>query len=205
MRRVISLWLPRFTTDRIASSRPGARDSPLAVVLESRGRRLVVAVNAPAAGAGITPGMTVADARAVLPALTTVPADPPRDAAALARLARWCGRYSPWTAVDDSFTPEAPDGAGALWLDVTGASHLFGGEDALCADLIDRLGHTGYDARAAVAGTPGTAWAAARFTPGDDDWTIVPAGAERASVPNELVEETIGALILALDRMNPLG
>ena len=132
MRRVLSLWLPRFATDRIARNRPGSRDKPLALVAETHGRRVVAAVNAPAA-AGLTPGMTLADARAVFPALETMASDPPRDTATLARLARWCGRYSPWIAVDRSFSPEAPDGTGSVWLDVTGSSHLIGGEDALAA------------------------------------------------------------------------
>ena len=160
-------------------------------MLEARGRRLVAAANAPAIAAGLVPGMTLADARAVAPALATVPADPAGEAAALARLARWCGRYSPWTGVDGSFTPETPDGTGAAWLDVTGSDHLFGGEEALVADLVDRLGHAGYDARAAIAGTPGAAWAAARFASAAIDrdrdrdrgrWTIVAPGAEREAL-----------------------
>ena len=172
------------------------------MVVEARGRRLVAAVNALADAAGLTPGMTLADARAVFPALETVPSDPPGDAATLARIARWCGRYSPWTAVDGSFTPEAPAGSttygtGAAWLDVTGASHLFGGEDALAADLTSRLEDTGYDARAAIAGTPGAAWAAARFVSDETiagQWTIVAPGAER---------ETLAALPVAALRLNP--
>ncbi len=147
---------------------------------ETHGRRVVAAVNAPAA-ARLTPGMTLADARAMFPALEAMPSDPPRDTVTLARLARWCGRYSPWIAVDRSFVPEAPDGTGAVWLDVTGTSHLFGGEDALAADLTLRLGDAGYDARAAIAGTPGTAWAMAHFAPvttNQDQWTIVAPGDE---------------------------
>ena len=172
------------------------------MVVEARGRRLVAAVNALAAAAGLAPGMTLADAHAVFPALETVPSDPPGDAATLARLARWCGRYSPWTAVDGSFTPEAPAGSttygtGAVWLDVTGSSHLFGGEDALVADLAVRLGDAGYDARAAIAGTPGAAWAAARFVTDETiagQWTIVASGAEG---------EVLAALPVAALRLDP--
>ena len=166
------------------------------MVAEARGRRLVAAVNAPGAAAGLAPGMTLADARAVFPALETVPSDAPSDSAALARLARWCGRYSPWTAVDRSFTPEAPDGTGAVWLDVPGSSHLLGGEDALAADLTSRLGDAGYDARAAIAGTPGTAWAAAHFASDETiaaRWTVVAPGAER---------ETLTALPVAALRLD---
>ena len=41
--------------------------------------------------------MALTDARALHPTLAVAPADPVGDAAALARLAAACGRYSPWT------------------------------------------------------------------------------------------------------------
>ena len=72
------------------------------------------------------------------------------DAAALARLARWCGRYSPWTA---------PCGADGVWLDVTGCAHLHGGEAGLAAEAVARLGRLGIAARAAIADSAGAAWA----------------------------------------------
>jgi len=92
-----------------------------------------------------------------LPELSVHPATPEEDRAALRRLALWCGRWSPWTAAD------AEDG---LWLDVTGAAHLFGGEAALLADIAARL---------AIADTPGMAWAFARFAQSDGP-SLVSAG-----------------------------
>ena len=56
--------------------------------------------------------------------------------------------------------------AAALWLDVTGCAHLFGGEAALREDLLARLRRQGLAAAAAIADTPGAAWAVARY--GDD-------------------------------------
>ena len=66
----------------------------------------------------------------------------------------------------------ALDGADGLFLDITGCSHLFGGEQALVADMLRRFPEQGIEARAAVADTAGAAWAVARFH-GD---AVVPEG-----------------------------
>ena len=68
------------------------------------------------------------------------PADPAADRRALSELADWCGRYTPWTAVDREASHPGEFGGGAgLWLDVSGCAHLFGGEEALLRDLLARL------------------------------------------------------------------
>ncbi len=119
----------------------------------------LVAVNRAAELAGLAPGMALADARALVPDVRALEHGPADEAKALAALADWCGRYSPWTAVDGI---EA-GGAGGVWIDITGAAHLFGGEEALLGDLTARLGRLGYEVRAGLADTPGAAWALARF------------------------------------------
>ena len=120
--------------------------------------------------------MPLADARALVPGIAVAPGDPAADAGALAGLADWCGRYSPWTACD----PEADAGGGGLWLDVSGCAHLFGGEAALLADLAARLEGLGYTARAALADGPGAAWALARFAAPGDCRVVAPGRARAA-------------------------
>ena len=176
MRRVVSLWLPRFPTDRLCRrqvaehGRPSLwRDEPLVTVApvgaDTLGRGTshtglrLVAINAAAARAGLRPGLPLADARALEPTLRVMPADPHGDRRALAALAGWCGQYSPWTAPSGL---EA-DGSAGLWIDISGCDHLFGGEAQLLASLTDRLRQHGYATRAAIADTPGAAWATARF------------------------------------------
>lgn len=90
----------------------------------------------------------------MVPDLTVADADPEADAEGLHRLALWALRYSPMVAMD------LPDG---LLIDITGASHLMGGERQLLDDLVGRLTEMGVASRAAVAGTPGAANAIARF------------------------------------------
>ncbi len=230
MRRVISLWLPLLATDRIArtrnaKTRPETRGAPLVTVtgLHASGsasgstsgstnggarggaRLAVAALNRPAEAAGLGPGLTLADARARCPGVRVVPADPAGDARTLARLAAWCGRYTPWTAVDASAAAAGPNGsalaAGGLWLDITGCGHLFGGEAALVSDLVVRLADFGFSARAAVADTPGAAWAWARF--GAQAAGAIPPGEtrERLSPLPVVALRLAPALVETLDRL----
>ena len=76
------------------------------------------------------------------------------DAQLLKRIADWCRRYTPLTALDP------PDG---VLLDIAGCAHLFGGEAALIEDLVTRIAGFGFAVRVGVAGTIGAAWAAARY------------------------------------------
>lgn len=167
------------------------RDKPFAQVLERRARPGLYALNHAAERAGLTPGMALANARAILPSLTILPACPNDDARALARLADWCGRYSPWTTACDAHG-EIPDaepnlslegaGGGGLWIDASGCAHLFGGEDAMLEDITSRIVQSGYAVRAAMADTPGCAWAVARFAASVTPWTIVPPDGARATL-----------------------
>jgi protein ImuB len=114
----------------------------------------LVALDETALRLGLKPGQPLADARAMIPSLDAVDEDAAADAALLAAIADWAERYTPLVALDQ-------DG---LMLDVTGCAHLFGGEEAMVADMRDRLDAQGFAARAAIAGAPGAASAAARFT-----------------------------------------
>jgi len=98
--------------------------------------------------------MALADVRAMYPQLAAIDADEAADRAMLEQIADWCDRYTPLVGLDP------PDG---LFLDISGCAHLFGGEDELRRDLIRRLAAQGFHARAAVADTPGWAWAMARY------------------------------------------
>ncbi len=115
----------------------------------------------------------MADALSFVPGLATTAAEPTKDAAALRRLAEWCGRYSPWTA---------PDGADGVKLEITGCAHLWGGEAALAADLTARLDRQGIAGRIAIADTLGAAWAFARFLPTDVSAVILPPEATRTGL-----------------------
>jgi len=151
-----------------------------------------------ATDAGLHAGMRLADARALRPDLRTAPADPGADRAALERLARWCTRYSPWTACD---------GADGILIDISGAAHLFGGEAAMLNNLAARLARMGIPARIAVADTAGAAIALARYGKGG----IAPPGALRTALADlpvaalRITDETVATLErLGLKRIGQL-
>ncbi|MGF1630124.1 MAG: DNA polymerase Y family protein [Kiloniellaceae bacterium] len=201
MRRVVSLWLPRFATDRwqraraaslaqrgensSTSGKSAEASQALALVADESGRLSLAAVNAQAEAGGLAPGLPLAEARALLPGLVTVPHEPEVDARAVAALAAWCARYTPWAAPCSTAEGEGrgPGGAAGLLLDVSGCCHLFGGERALVEDLQARLARFGYTARLALADTLGAAWAMARYaTSAAHPAVIVMPGRQRAAL-----------------------
>src|SRR5438067_10479913 len=196
MRRVMYVFLPSWPIDRLrrqnnswagekrTGSTPNlgaatpADESPFATVTATGGRCLLAAINPAATKAGLAPGMPLADALSFLPGLVTAPADPAADSAALTRLAEWCGRYSPWTAPD---LQTGGDDNGVK-IEITGSSHLWGGETALAADLARRLALQGIAHRIAIAGTLGAAWALARYAAADAQPALPAPQDERAAL-----------------------
>ena len=79
----------------------------------------IAALDRVAEGAGLRPGLGIAEARAMLPKLDVMPADPAADRSFLAGIADWCDRYTPLVGID---------GGDGLFLDITGCAHLHGGE-----------------------------------------------------------------------------
>ncbi|MBU6496885.1 MAG: DNA polymerase Y family protein [Rhodospirillales bacterium] len=174
MRRIISVWLPDWATDRLRRGSPGSAppaEAPL-VTCRHDGRRLILAAaDAAARQLGLHADMPLAHARALVPGLTVMEADPSGDAAALADLAAWCLRYAPLSAADM---------ADGIWIDATGCAHLHGGEAMLLANLTGRLARAGVTARTAIADTPGAAWALARH--GTPSCSVVAPGAQAAAL-----------------------
>lgn len=187
MRRVVSVFLPRWSTDRVRL-RDGAGEAPLVLARKEGGRRLITSVDEAAARMGLHPGMAASQAQAMAPGLALGEADPQGDAAALRRLAAWCLRLSPLAA------PCPEDG---VWIDSTGCDHLHeGGEAGMLDGLVRRLNEAGISARAAVAETPGCAHAVARF---GGAGVVACGGAAAAMAPLpvpalRLDEETVDAL-----------
>ncbi len=149
-------------------------ERPLVLVAPVKGALRLAACDAAAFRLELKPGMALADARAMHPAIDVADADPAADADLLASVGEWCRRWTPLMAIDP------PDG---IALDISGVAHLFGGEAAMRAEIVARLTAQGFALRAAIAGTPEAAWALARH--GGRDAAIVAPGGE---------EEALGAL-----------
>lgn len=155
------------TTD--AGATPGAPEviaRPLVLVARVGRREEIVATCRAAEAVGLAPGMPVTHARALVPGLKVRPAEPEEDAALLDRLALHAVRH--WTPVA---APSGPDG---LWLDLSGVTHLHGGEERFVRRLVAFCRRAGFAARVAVADTPGCAHALARH--GGAETVIAPQG-----------------------------
>lgn len=160
----------------------GAR--PIILVARTGQRDIVTAACPAALDLDLRPGMPAAQARALIADLDVRDADPDADRAVLDRLALHAVRH--WTPT------AAVSGSDGLWLDLTGTTHLFGGEARFCRRLAAFLRRLGLSGRIAIAGTPGAAHALARF--GGEAVLVLPEGREG---------EALASLPLAALRLAP--
>lgn len=101
--------------------------------------------------------MAVSKAQAMVRGLHVVDHDPTGDAEALQRLALWAlQRFSPIVVEDP------PDG---IVIDIAGADHLHGGEEAVLEKILAQVHGANLNASAALADSWGAAHALARFHP----------------------------------------
>ncbi|WP_234450707.1 MULTISPECIES: DNA polymerase Y family protein [unclassified Paracoccus (in: a-proteobacteria)] len=176
MGRVASVWLPMWRTDRLRQKAGNAApqdDVPLVVAGRVGNRRVVTAADAAAQALGLSAGMPVSTAQALVPGLVMVQADPKADAESFGRLAVWVMQRVSLIV--------APDPPGDIVLDTTGADHLQGGEATMLEALVGRLVMSGVTARAAVADSWGAAHALARHMA--DPVFLAPGTAERVLAP----------------------
>ncbi|MCV3765544.1 DNA polymerase Y family protein (plasmid) [Rhizobium sp. TRM95796] len=196
--RILALWFPCLATDRLARIRWGRlwrshgrpEHPPVVCAALQRNAIRLTAVDEEARLLGLKPGQGAAEARAMIPDLDVVEDDPAADRALIEAVADWCDRYTPLVALD---------GADGLFLDITGSSHLFGGEKALLDDLLARLFHMGFEARAAISSAPGLSSALCRYSRRD---IVMPEAMEEALAPLpvralRLPEETVALLVKA--------
>ncbi len=173
-RRILALWLPTLPVDRL-QRRAKRKESvtpdelPLVVISKQENALRLSAVDARAARLGLFPGLALTDARARVPALNVAEADEMADAALLETIANWCDRFTPLVALDPPF---------GIFLEITGCSHLFCGEQTMAEEIFVRLTSQGFNPQVAIAGTAVAARALARYAPG----TIAAAGREAGAV-----------------------
>ncbi|MCL6741861.1 DNA polymerase Y family protein [Sphingomonas sp. RB56-2] len=186
---MLALCFPFLPADRLRRQ-PNcglAPEVPLAFARKVKGALRLAAVDQAARSLGLEQGMALADARARVPLLEAVEQDEAADRAWLERLADGCIRYTPMVALDPPY---------GLILDVTGCSHLLGGEKGLATDVEARMATLRMTVRLAFADTPRAAHALARYQ-------AVPAKDEAAAIRRlpvaalELAPDTTQGLLRA--------
>lgn len=163
-------------------------DPPMVLTAPS-GRQVVITAASPSALAlGLNPGMPATQARALVSDLDVRPADQAGDLRFLESLALYAvRRWTPTASVS---------GDDGLWLDLTGTTHLFGGENRFCERVARLFARLGFTARIAIAGTPGAAHARARFGIAAID-VVPPGGEAQAIAPLPLAALRLEAAALA--------
>jgi len=157
MKRVLCVWLPDFSIQRLHAELPETKSAAVVLYVESGNRAQVVMASSEARRYGIRAGMSLAEAQALHDEATFLPHDADADARALLTLAEVAGRCSPLVGLEQS------NGEHCLLLDISGCAHLFGDESGLARQLVINLAEHRYFAHVAVAGTIGAAWAIARY------------------------------------------
>jgi len=197
--RYLSLFLPHLPTDRLVRlgmlpppAQEGTKGVPCATYAKIQSAMRLDSVDPRGKILGLEPGLALADVRARYPSLAVAPSDAAAEARVLSDIADWCRRFTPLAALD------APDG---VILDVTGATHLFGGEETLLAEIVRRLRRQGFQARAAIAATPEAAWALARFA----EHNLLPDGLDEKDLSRRLGPLPLAALRLDADSVAELG
>ncbi len=177
-KRFVSLYFPYLKTDWLAIRKPELRDKPVVLSAKDHNRVVITAASPAAEKEGLFAGMVVADARALLPELIVMDDKPGREGRLLRGLGEWAIRWTPVTAVD------GPNGvvdgvADGLLLDVSGCTHLWGGEAPYLKEILRRLRTAGYNVRGAMADTMLAARAVARYGKG---YPIVAPGEQTAAL-----------------------
>ena len=150
-------------------------NAPLVIVAKIDNAMRLTAVDRKAALLGLHAGMPLANARAMVPALKVMATNQPADAKLLEHIADWCDGFTPFVALDP------PHG---LLLDITGAAHLFAGEQAMLDRIRTDLKRQGFAVTGAVAGTAMAARALAHHrdgtvvAPGTDSEIVAPLAVE---------------------------
>ncbi|UPK67496.1 Y-family DNA polymerase [Chitinophaga filiformis] len=153
-RRFMSIWFRHLLTDWHVRRQPELQHKPFVLAAPVHGRMVITAASPTAEAQGISAGMPLADAKALVSSLQAFDDEPERSAQLLKALGEWCIRYTPVVGTD------LPDG---LLLEVSGCTHLWGGERPYLKEIITKLRAIGYDVRGAMADTIGAAWAISRY------------------------------------------
>jgi protein ImuB len=146
------------------------------------------AVNEAARRLGLREGQTIAEAGALTSKLVVRTVKKTEILGVLGRVAEAL------LAFGTSVSIEAPD---TIWVDVTGVSHLVGGEASLASELYATVSAFGYAARVCISQGPRLAQALARWAPPGQHERVV----ARSEVQSVLAELPITALPLAPDRV----
>jgi protein ImuB len=172
MPRVLCVWFPKWPIQRVKNARPELDRSELVLFSSQNQRPAITVCTMKAQRLGLRIGQPLAEAKALLPKAVYLPADFAADRAALCELALDCQRFSPLVGLEEDACPES------LFCEVTGCTHLWGGEEQFLRAVRSYFGERGFFIQAALASTMGAAWALAHAA----KESLVAEGGEEAAL-----------------------
>ena len=166
MPRVACILVANFPVVALIRADAALAGVPL-VVSESRAAHAeILFVSESALKHGVRAGMTLAQARALTPALSAALRSTAAEDNAAAALLGAAEALSPAVEADEP---------GCVWLDLTGIERIYRSEETAAAELARRVRRVGMEGAIGIAANRETAWLAARC----GGIRIIPAGRER--------------------------
>lgn len=174
------MHLPAWPLQRVRRAQLAGRVEPSVpgptVIVRRRRQVEVLWCSRRARQRGLRQGMTLAEARAVVPEAAVYEENPEADRTTLLELARWAEQFTPLVGLEEGLAPSS------LLLDVTGCAACFGGESQLVAAVQAGFTRQGWHVQVALADTVGAAWALAHFgrplpyhcQPGESGFALLP-------------------------------
>lgn len=184
MKRIVAIVLSRLACEiarqKLGKQGGGKPGAPLGVILEREGEGAVELAGAvldvvddEARRLGVRPGQKVVEATALAAQLGVHRVTYDELDTALGRVAEVALAFGPTAAIrlaegkpGEPRTPWGDAPFDTVWLDITGAAHLHGGEEALLDELAERVSALGHRVRVAIASGPRLAQALARWSTG---------------------------------------
>lgn len=204
-RRVATLLLSELFVEATQGSRAlsdefGQRQHPFGVIVqldesgELSPRARLHAVNPTAKLQGVRPGQSIAEARVLTAKLSVYQLPFHKLEHLLLSVAEVAREFGPLVSTShdelkSTLEAQASSEVGqerplwhvipAVWVDVTGSAHLYGGEQELCAELCSKVRRLGHAVRVTVANGPEIGRAISIWGPPTQDGiTLVPPGEE---------------------------
>jgi protein ImuB len=153
MARIACILVPNFSIAAIVRANPEAQLTPLAISNSTAPHSELIAVSTRARKSGVCPGMTIAQARSIIPDLAIAGHSEAAETSAMDALADAAESVSPLVEKGDT---------GRVWLDLAGLERLMGSEEAIAAELEKRAAQVGLEASIGIASNKEIAHLAAR-------------------------------------------
>ncbi len=153
MARIACILVPNFSIAAIVRANPELLLAPFAISNTLAPHSELIAVSIRARKAGVYPGMTIAQARSIIPGLAVVNHSEAAETSAMDALADAAESISPLVEKGDD---------GRVWLDLAGLERLMGSEEVIAAELEKRVAQVGMEAAVGIASNKEIAHLAAR-------------------------------------------